>query len=91
MWRTGTRRNALSGWWRRIWPRMKRPAQPRLVSDFIAEFRGFARSSARKPILEALALERKPLTIFATPDGVDRRQTDRYWNACKTNPERPTR
>lgn len=48
----------------------------RLVSDFIAEFRGFARSSARKPILEALALERKPLTIFATPDGVDRRQTD---------------
>ena len=49
----------------------------RLVSDFIAGFRGFARSSARKPILEALALDRKPLTQFATPDGVDREQTDR--------------
>ena len=49
----------------------------RLVSEFIAEFRGFTRSSARKPILETLALDRKPLTIFATPDGVDRCQTDR--------------
>jgi hypothetical protein len=49
----------------------------RLISDFIKEFRGFARSSARKPILEGLALDRKPLTIFATTNGVDRQQTDR--------------
>lgn len=51
--------------------------KPRLVSDFISEFRGFTRSSHRTPILKALALDRQPLTIFATPDGVDRTQTDR--------------
>jgi len=59
--------------------------QYRLVSDFIAQFRGFARSSARKPILEALALERKPLTIFATPDGVDCRQTDLLLEQLRTH------
>lgn len=48
----------------------------RLISDFIAEFRGFARSSARKPILDTLGVDRKPLTIFANSDGVDRQQTD---------------
>lgn len=58
--------------------------QHRLASDFIAEFRGFARSSARKPILEALALDRKPFTIFATSDGVDRRQTDRLLELLQT-------
>jgi hypothetical protein len=58
--------------------------QLRLVSDFIAEFRGFARSSARKSILEVLALERKPLTRFATSDGVDRRQTDRLLELLQT-------
>ncbi len=61
----------------------------RLISDFIAEFRGFARSGARKPILEALALDRKPLTIFATSDGVDRRQTDVLLKHLQ-NQSRPT-
>lgn len=61
----------------------------RLISDFIAEFRGFARSSARKLILDALGLDRKPLTIFATPDGVDRRQTDALLKHLQTQ-SRPT-
>ncbi len=61
----------------------------RLISDFITEFRGFARSSARKLILDALGLDRKPLTIFATLDGVDRRQTDALLKHLQTQ-SRPT-